>query len=482
MFMPYQKDQTDRFASRPVRADLKIVTAVALLPVFMISLIMPVSIDIFGARVSPSRLFILLTIVPLALQLVRGTVGKITTVDILVILFTLWMLITLIYHYGFSRLPYSLMSVAEVIGGYLVGRVLIRSIADFTFLIKCQLAVMMFLMPFAVLDFVTNNQLWAKILDSFGSATFRAPSSHPRWGFQRVLTGFDHPILFGLFCSIAAANVFYIWRDHVFRAASRLGFVFFMVFMSLSSGALLSALIQIFLIAWGVITKAKWWLLACIFIAAFVFLHFASNRGPLVILIETMTFNAGTGWTRILQWEYAGAEVLRNPIWGKGIDSNWIRPFWLYTSSIDSYWLVVAFRHGLPAIAFLGMAFLAAIIYIVRNNTLGQRAAEIRTGYLIAFVGICFTLTTVHIWNAVLIYIFCYLGAGMWLASNVEKTRISEENDASVQNRQPRYRREFGPTSQPSSSRIFPETEEARAPKGMPYSRFVARPIARAKS
>jgi hypothetical protein len=456
----------------PFSAPAAAVTAPILLIVFMVVLIMPVSFDIAGFRLSPIRLYLLIMFIPLLTQLLGGKVGKMHFIDAAMLLFAAWLMITLLYHEGMAKFAYSAISVAELLGGYLVGRTLIRNANDFRFLIKCQIGIMLFLFPLAVIESITNNQLWSKFLDIFGEAKFRGGSSRPRYGYQRVSTGFDHPILYGVFCSVAAANVVYIWRDNLTRAIGWLGFVTVMAFLSLSSGALLSVVFQICLTVWDILTRSKWRLLVTLSVCTYIFLTFASNRGPLILMIETMTFSPGTGWTRVIQWEYGSAEVLRNPIWGKGLDGDWIRPSWLYTSSIDNYWLVVAFRHGLPGIFFLGLAFIGGFTKIVRAKNLDPGSSQIRTGYLIAFAGICFSLGTVHIWNALAVYIYCYLGAGLWLATQ------SAQAGADMPPPPPRRLSRYGRAIEPATD-IIPPQDDPDEMAQTPYSRFPIRPTKR---
>jgi hypothetical protein len=243
------------------------------------------------------------------------------------------------------------------------------------------------------------------------------------------MTGFEHPILFGIFCSIAVGNSAYIMRGKIVKGGLWTGFATFMTLMSLSSGALLSAVMQSGLIFWDWITKSKWKVLLVIVAIITVFLELASNRGPIIIFIETLTFNSGTAWTRVIQWEYGSAEVLRNPIFGKGLTGDWIRPSWLYTSSIDAYWLVIAFRHGLPGIFFLLGAFGFTVWRALKAENLSFEAHSMRTGYLITMAGIFFSLVTVHVWGGLSIFIYAYMGAGLWFLSDAAQSATTDAEE-----------------------------------------------------
>ena len=70
-------------------------------------------------------------------------------------------------------------------------------------------------------------------------------------------------------------------------------------------------MLQFCLIGWDRISGGRWKLLIGIAVILYVFLSVASNRGPLIIFIDTLTFSQGTAWTRVAQWEFGGAEVLR---------------------------------------------------------------------------------------------------------------------------------------------------------------------------
>lgn len=391
-----------------------------LIGVFMIALTLGVSFELAGLRLSPIRLLLLASFPPLLTMFVTGRLGRVGAVDWLLVGVALWMMLSFLVVEGAGRLPFATISVVEMFGSYLLGRYLVWSAATFRSMVSWHLIVLAIMLPFALVEFVTGTQYWARILDLFGNVVYRGPSSRPRLGFDRVLVGFDHPILYGIFCSMAAATAVYAFRGSPMATGLRLAFVGFMSFMSLSSGAVLSVMIQVLIMAWGLITGNRWKALAILVTALYVFLSFASNRGPVIIFIETLTFSSGTAWTRVAQWDYGSAEVLRNPIFGKGLDGDWLRPSWLYTSSIDNYWLVVAFRHGIPAITMLLGAIAILIWRIVRNRDLAADpdADRMRTGYMIVLSGVLFSLATVHIWNASVVFVFFFLGAGVWFADH----------------------------------------------------------------
>ena len=106
--------------------------------------------------------------------------------------------------------------------------------------------------------------------------------------------------------------------------------------------------------------------------------------------------------------------MLRHPLFGIGLSSDWGAPWWR-PPSVDNYWLVVAMRYGLPALAFTVAGHRAACGADLARRGLTEEAASYRKGYLIALAGLFLVLGTVHIWGAVSVFIMFYLGAGAWI-------------------------------------------------------------------
>ena len=400
------------------------------LGLFMISIVLSVSFELAGVRLTPTRIVLLVMAIPVGIQFLSGRLGKITAGDGLLFFLCIWMVLSLVYHEGAGRLAYATISVVELFVSYMLGRYVVRNAADFRAMVKWHLFLLVVLLPFALVEFTSGTQYWAQFLDNIGDVQYRQESSRPRFGFNRVLTGFEHPILYGIFCSMVVGTVFYIWRPQRMLMALLLAFAGGMAFMSLSAGAVLAVGFQVGLIIWGLMSGNRWLLLTLMFVGGIAFLEVFSGRGSISIFISTFAFDGVSAWTRVTQWEYGTAEVWRNPIFGKGITSDWIRPAWLYTSSIDNYWLVVAFRHGFPAIIAHIAGVLLILVSIARAKSLPEEVNNIRTGYLIVMAAVCFCLVTVHIWDSNVIFFFFYLGAGVWIANHPPTGEDDEDGEA----------------------------------------------------
>jgi hypothetical protein len=391
-------------------------TAPLLLMVFVISILPPVYFHIGETRLSLTRIFLLLTFLPLGFRLLSGKAGPLRAIDIFLILFSVWMAVTILLHQGLSRIPLAGISVVEFLGGYLIGRTLITNATDYRLFLFYLFWAQLFLMPFSLLEFFTNVNL---LHDFFGLVfeTFKkVPSQTWRNGFARVISGFEHPILYGLFCSIMVAPFFYLYRDRPVKALSFAALPIGMTYMSLSSAPLIGIGLCALLIAWDCATRSNWKPLLWIVCLVYVFLSIASNRGPVIILIDTLTFDPHTAWTRIWTFRYGSTEVMQNPIFGIGFTNDWPRPSWL-TPSVDNFWLLIAMRHGLTGFILLGLALGTGLWAILRVKILNHTLALWRTGYVIALVGLYFSLATVHIWGDTSSLIMCFIGAGMWLCT-----------------------------------------------------------------
>lgn len=387
-------------------------TAPALLALFLLCLLPAFYIFLGDMRLTPTRIFLLLTFLPFAFKLLTKGAGPLHSIDICFMLFMVWMTIVLTYHHGTVYIPLTGINIVETFGGYMVGRVLVRNEADFRFFFRIFLLILMCLCPFVVLELVTDRNIIQELSREIGQSFFKGNSSRGRMGLFRVMAGFEHPILYGLFCSLGFAPVFYIYRKKFFTAAIALGFVGFMTFAALSSAPLLAVGVQFFLVAWALLTGARWWPLIIILSILYVTVDMLSNRTPITILINYVTFDPNTAWGRVNIWTFGSAEVLRHPLMGIGF-GEWIRPDWL-GSSVDNFWLLTAMRFGFPGI-ILFMGGLALMVRsIVKTKGLSPEADRYRTGYLISLAGLCFSLTTVHVWGNSSSFTMMFFGMGVW--------------------------------------------------------------------
>jgi hypothetical protein len=435
-------------------------TAAGALLVFFISLLVPIHFSIGSLRLSPYRIFLLMTFIPLLLRLFSGAAGRVTATDILLMLYCLWMTLALMVVHGTERITFAGITSIELFGGYLIGRLWVRNAVDHKLFFRYFFIALIFLLPFACIELLSGRKI---ILELFRPLFQTIPfNGQTRYGLQRVQSVFDHPILFGLFCALGIGNIFYIYRQEIAASFSRAGLAVGMAAMSLSAGPLLAIALQTGMVMWDKIMKGRWVLLTVLAGLTYITLDLLSNRTPIVIIIETLTFSTGTGWTRIHIWNYGSAEVVRNPIFGIGLN-DWQRPSWL-TWSVDNFWLLTAMRYGLPAALLLISGLLINFWRIVRTRDLDETAKLYRIGYIITSVGIFMTLSTVHIWNAMSVLVMFYIGMGAWFYT----ASVAEPAADAIPNRAFR-------TSRISSSGLERSATDRESPRDQTAQHFGAR-------
>ncbi len=436
-------------------------TAPLLLMIFIFSIPPPMYFFVGGTLLSVTRLVLLVLFIPLAVRLFSGAAGRIRTIDIFMFLFSGWMGIVLLYHGGMAQLPLAAMTVVEMLGGYLIGRTLVLNVTDYRLFVRCLLLALLILLPFSVLEFFTNVSLLGDIFGTVFNKYDKPLTQSWRNGFARVASGFEHPILYGMFCAITVAPIYYLYRDKWVRAICCIVLVLAMTYMSLSSAPVIAAVICILLIIWDHVTKSRWKPLVWLFISIYIFLSIASNRGPIILMIEYLTFDAHTAWTRVNTFKYGSVEVMNHPFLGMGLFIDWQRPAWL-TESVDNFWLVIAMRYGLTGIILLALALGAGIWAVTQAKNLDPITTACRTGYVIALTGLYFSLTTVHIWGDTSSFLMCFIGAGIWLSAAGTPGAQATEPPSDGIRRQP----------VPSRPQTAPTLHTPSAARGLPTTRF----------
>ncbi len=323
---------------------------------------------------------------------------------------------------------------------------------------------LLILMPFAFIELVTGHVPISEFFQRFVEVTPKIIDE--RFNLVRAQTVFPHPILFGVFCTVPFASIYFLSKGRLSMLV-RLTVVCLTTFTSLSSAAFLSILAQGGLILWGKLTRDRWWLL--IGIAGFIFLslEILSNRGPIILLIEKFTLSPETAWWRVYIWIYGTQNVLTNPIMGIGLN-DWVRPYWL-ADTVDNFWLVIAMRHGLPAFVFVALGITVHITRMVRAKLATDELVQIRKGYMISLVGLLLTLCTVHAWDALTVVVMFIIGAGSFLYQKPQMAVALTKNAGSG----------IGLTHElkgqaPAQVITPPSDIEVPVRKILPYSRFAA--------
>lgn len=390
---------------------------------FLLMLLLPneAGFRVGELQLFPYRLFLLISIVPCCLRLVSRRAGKVQAADILLVGFSIWMFVALAYHYGPERaLESSGILVVESFGGYLLARCFIRDARSFRGFFASLTVVVIALAVFTIPESLTGKHILrdtGRML--FGGGGLGARMD-PRFGLERSFGPFEHPILYGVFCASALGSSFYIFSYGDRLSSGRLVrsvLVIVSTFMSVSSGAMAAVTSQMIPMVWDRVTRRmnyRWSILAAMLGGTYVFLEMVSNRGAMKVALSYLTFSEATAYNRMIIWEYGTAEVRRHPVFGIGFE-EWERPVWMFSSSMDNFWLVNAVQFGLPA----ALGLVGAVSFLMFKagsiKTSDERLGRYRKGWLTTMVGLCVAGGTVHFWGTLYAFFFLILGSGAWL-------------------------------------------------------------------
>jgi O-antigen ligase len=388
--------------------------------VYLICMITPFWFNLGPLQLSLLRLFLIIMIVPLLVRLLTGQFGRMIVCDFLFILHVFWIGVSLAVNTPSQAVTQVGSVGVEFLGGYLVARAYIRSAGTFIALCRTLLIIGLCLLPLAMIEAVTGRVPVVEAINAlpFGSSVGLA-GDEQRMGLHRVQAVFVHPIHFGLFCSVIFPLVFVALKD-VIPTGRRLVYsalIALTCFLSLSSGAILALALQFGMILWAAMFNRigfRWWLLVGLFAVAFVVVDLLSNRTPMQVFMSRATFSSHNAYIRAIIFDFGIANVWANPIFGLGL-KDWVRPEWL-PPSVDNFWLVIAMRYGIPGFLFLVVGYVAVIFGVMRRDFSGDPVlANIRRAWVFTFLGLSFTLATVHVWTSIYSFTFFMFGAGIWL-------------------------------------------------------------------
>ncbi|KFE33571.1 O-antigen ligase family protein [Thioclava atlantica] len=433
---------------------------------FLIAILVPVSFKLGPLALTGVRLVLMVMVLPLLAGLFSGRYGRMRGVDWLFLAHFGWLTLALAVN-NFDRVIQQSGSVGiEFLGGYLLGRAYIRTREDFAALSHALVLSLLLLLPFTLYETKTGIALIPTLIGKLpGLGSITLVVTDPRLGLERVQSSFDHPIHFGLYASVAFSLAFLAfkgirsrqWRVLMAATVGASGM------LALSSGAILAVLLQIGLIGWFLMFRRivwRWWLLVGLVVLAYVAIDLLSNRSPIKVFMSYATFSAHTAYWRMLIFEWGMVNVWANPVFGLGLN-DWVRPAWMHSPSVDNYWLLMAMRYGIPGFALVAGGYALGLAQIMRRNfTHDLRLRVFRRAWVFTFVGLSFTLCTVHVWGSVYAFVFFMFGAGMWLLDAKE---------------------EAAPTANSEPARDRPEPRPRRPSAQLPYSRFPARKARSAK-
>ncbi len=386
--------------------------------IFLIGLIIPFIIPVGGLRLSVYRIVLLVMTVPLLVMWLRGSAGPKRVADFAFLLLCLWMCISLaVVDSAQTALEAGGIFFCETFGAFMLGRCFVRTEANFRRVTLILFWIVMFLMPFALIEALTGRNLILEIMDDIWSSYGRI-AKNPRWGLDRVQATFEHPILFGVFCgSVIGLAYMVLGYGKSFLRRIALGLVvMFTAGLSLSAGPLTGMVVQLEMAIWNEVFRNfrnRWKVLAVLTALAYTVIEIGSNRSAPAVFISYFSFNEFSAYMRLHIWNFGTTSIMNHPLFGIGF-AEWARPSWM-SSSIDMFWIVFGVRHGIPAMALTLLGFFAVYLPLAFRKNLPDRTASYRLGAIFTLTAFFLTGWTVHYWNATYALFMFLMGASIWI-------------------------------------------------------------------
>lgn len=417
---------------------------------YLVMTVLPILFNAGSLALSGQRVLLLVMVVPLTLKLLRGAYGRLIWTDIFFFLHMAWATVAIAVNNP-DRVLQNVGSIGiEFLGGYLVGRAYIRSMDDFLALIRFLALLVCSTFPFAVFEALTGRPILIELIQKMpGFTSVAIINIEARMGLERAQVLFAHPIHYGLFCSAAFSLVFVGLKGLISTTRRYLtaAIIAICVFFSLSSGALLPIILQVFLILWVYAlrdVRQRWVILLGIFAVIYVVIDLLSNRAPIGVFMSYATFSAHNAYWRGIIFEWGMMNVWANPIFGLGLN-EWVRPFFMRKGSVDNFWLLNTMQYGIPGFLLLVIGYLPALWWIGRRNfDADQRLWLLRRAWMFTFAGLTLTLCTVHVWTSIFSFVFFLFGAGMWFLT-AEPASTDQQGRAGLTASRPKttYSRSF---------------------------------------
>ena len=353
---------------------------------------------------------------------------KADIIDILLFFFALLASASLIYNHGLKDgIESSGILIIEILGSFYLARLFVTTPKNYYQINMLFATILAVLLVFSLYEAFAKHRIlheWAKNITGHDSLDYRLYTHHYiRMGVMRTTNLFTHPILYGtigaIFFPFIVLLAFFKFKiSNVVKAVA----IFLGMFSTLSSAPLLAVAFQGMT---AVVTrfwdggKRFWFGFGFVALSGMVLVDTISNRGFFKILISHMTFNANTGYYRLLQWKYTMDDIADHPLFGIGLN-DWTRPSNL-NNSIDSFWLLMTLQHGVIASFLLLFLCLYAVFNVLNRLHKHHPATQwMVRSWILAFMSLILIGFTVDYFGKIQPLFFFVLGSIGW-AKNAPK-------------------------------------------------------------
>ncbi|WP_419810566.1 hypothetical protein [Bacterioplanoides sp.] len=363
--------------------------------------------NFFGIRMELYRLFLLVAFlfyVPVLFKFKRFG-----AIEYFLLSYCVWSFFSFFVNHGVSGFKSSIILYLEVFVGYFLGLSIGGSAKKFKRVLFCIAFFYILVAPLAIFETQSGYRIthvfFAEILGN--PVESYLGDSYYRHGLHRASTVFSHPILYSV-CAVVFIPIFFVFNKSL-KAFFLSSGIFIAMIASVTSVGFLMVFLQFMLYILGLISKFyKKIFTHVVWFSSllFLFLSVASNRGPVVLFVNTMSLNPGTAYFRYLQWQFSTDDVMANPFFGIGF-YEWSRPHWM-PISIDNFWLMTALQNGIPAFVFLILFF----IFSCRRHWFSWRSSgeSFYFAFFASIFSIIFAAFTVDFFDRAQLVVFLLLG------------------------------------------------------------------------
>ena len=394
--------------------------------IFLVGLAIPWIIPLGSLNLSVYRLVLLTFLLPCLWSWCCEHIRRHRVPDVALLLYSAWAGIALLAAHGMRDAARSSgILFIETMGAYLLARRYVRNSENFRGMVSVMAAIV--LSPITVchlrMDYRGKPILWA-----LGTVfpTVEATLMSPRWGFGAFR---DRLLIRSSSASSVRVSLrlrTLLWtRSGVASRWVLTGSVAGTAFLCMSSAPLMCLLFQVMLLGYNWIFRhysRRWTILWGIAFVGYLIVVFGSNQSAVKFFISRFTFDPQTGWWRLAIWDYGSASVLNHPLLGIGL-SDWQRPRWMVSDSVDNFWLLTAMRYGVPAVILLLVSCLWMTLSVMRATFASSRVEICRLAYLMCMTTFLFVGTTIHFSHAIYAWFMFILGSGAWF---LDVTRPAE--------------------------------------------------------
>jgi hypothetical protein len=390
----------------------------------LVGIIVPsiLQLSIGGAKFTAGRIGIVLLLVP-ALVALFGAGRRAVLSDVVAAATAIWMVGSAGYTGGLESATSAAAECFELVGGYVVARAYFfepTALGEFIRVLEVFAVISIVLAmgdtlsgQWIVQDAATSLMGGTSVVDAaLVQDTFRG-------NMIRATSTFDHPILFGTFCALTAAILLYAERTAL-RRIFWVGLCFLGCLLAQSSAAAMALFIVLATYGFDRAMRRsqwRWSFLGAMGMILFL-LIFAISSNPLSWIISHFTFDPQTGFYRILIWDAAMAQISQAPIAGVGfvLFGN------MLDRTVDSVWLVVGLRYGIPMIVLLILFNVSSFLPTDRSSIRRLRDLDpLRTAFTLILLTFMFTGLTVHFWN----FMWMFWGLCIGIRASLREQSIS---------------------------------------------------------